>query len=90
MSTFSTGEVISAGTGGGYDAYARVLARHLDRYLPGQPALTTQNMPGAVGLQAANWLMNLAPKDGTLIGSIETALPFEAFFAPSSVRSVSQ
>ena len=72
--------------GGGYDIYARILAKFLPKRLPGEPQVIVQNMPGAGSLTAANHLYSLAPRDGTVIASIETALPFEAFFAPQSVR----
>jgi tripartite-type tricarboxylate transporter receptor subunit TctC len=61
--------IVGSGPGGGYDTYARLLARHLPRYLPGNPAIVVQNMPGAGGLRAANYLYNVAPKDGTAIGT---------------------
>jgi tripartite-type tricarboxylate transporter receptor subunit TctC len=60
--------VVGSGPGGGYDTYGRLLARHLPRYLPGTPTVVVQNMPGAGGLRAANYLYNVAPKDGTAIG----------------------
>jgi tripartite-type tricarboxylate transporter receptor subunit TctC len=72
--------------GGGYDIYARVLARYMGRHIPGEPQVIVQNMPGAGSLNLANHLYTLAPKDGTVIGSIETAMPFEAFFNPDAVR----
>src|SRR5262245_40168333 len=57
-----------AGTaGGGIDLYARVLARHLGRHIPGKPAVNVQVMPGAGGIRAANFLAQQAPKDGTAI-----------------------
>ena len=61
--------IVGSGSGGGYDTYARLLARHLARYLPGHPTIVVQNMPGAGGLRAANYLYNVAPKDGTSIGT---------------------
>jgi tripartite-type tricarboxylate transporter receptor subunit TctC len=61
--------IVGSGSGGGYDTYARLLARHLARYLPGRPNIVVQNMPGAGGLRAANYLYNVAPKDGTAIGT---------------------
>ena len=63
--------------GGGYDLYARILARHMGRHIPGQPALVTQNMPGAGSLKAANYLYNVAPKDGTVFGTFDRGLPME-------------
>lgn len=55
--------------GTGYDIYARLLARFLPRYVPGAPSLIVQNMPGASGVNAANYLFGVAPKDGTVIGT---------------------
>src|SRR5215470_1737179 len=54
-------------SGGGFDLYARVVANHLGRHIPGQPRIIVQNMPGAGSLRAANHLYNVAPKDGTVI-----------------------
>jgi tripartite-type tricarboxylate transporter receptor subunit TctC len=53
--------------GGGFDLYARVVANHLGRHIPGQPRIIVQNMPGAGSLRAANHLYNVAPKDGSVI-----------------------
>ena len=64
-------------TGGGYDAYARFLARHIDRHIPGQPKAIVQNMPGAGGLTLTNWLYAVAAKDGTIVGTIEPGSAFE-------------
>ena len=71
---------ITIGTpaGGGYDIYGRLVARHLGRFLPGNPTIIASNMPGAGSLIAANWLYNLAPKDGTAIGITQSATLFEA------------
>lgn len=54
--------------GGGYDAYARLLARHLGKYIPGNPIVVVANMPGAGSLRAANYIYSVAPKDGTAFG----------------------
>lgn len=78
--------VISAGTGGGYDAYARVLARHIERHLPGQPTVVTQNMPGAAGMVATNWTYNVAPKDGTILLATYNALLPEPLFGNPSIQ----
>src|SRR5580704_13594249 len=66
---------VGYGPGGGYDLTARVLARHLGRYIPGHPAIIVQDMPGAGTLVAANYLYNVAPKDGTQFGLIARNLP---------------
>src|SRR4051794_668721 len=50
--------------GGGYDTYSRMLARHLPRYLPGNPVIVVQNVPAAGGMALANMLANTAAKDG--------------------------
>ena len=60
--------VCGYGVGGGYDLYARTLARHLGDHIPGKPAVVVQNMTGAGSLVAANYIYNVAPKDGTQIG----------------------
>jgi tripartite-type tricarboxylate transporter receptor subunit TctC len=61
--------VVSYGPGGGYDVYARVLARHIGRHIPGNPSIVVQNMPGAGSLRGANWLYNVAPRDGLTFGT---------------------
>jgi tripartite-type tricarboxylate transporter receptor subunit TctC len=62
--------VIATSPGGDYDLRARLLARHIGRHIPGEPAIVPRNMPGAVGLQAANWLATQAPRDGTVLHAI--------------------
>src|SRR6516165_1272732 len=57
--------IVGYGPGGGYDTAARLLARHLGRYIPGNPSIVAQNMPGAGSMRAANYLFGIAPKDGT-------------------------
>ena len=61
---------IGSSAGGGYDAYARILARHVGKYIPGHPTIVPQNMPGAGGNKAAGYVYSVAPKDGTAIGAI--------------------
>jgi tripartite-type tricarboxylate transporter receptor subunit TctC len=63
--------------GGGYDVYARLLARHIGRHIPGNPTVVPRNMPGAGSLVLANWLYNVAPKDGTAFGMIGRGTPFD-------------
>src|SRR4051794_28372224 len=62
--------VIGFDVGGSLDIYGRLLARHLPKHLPGQPTILPQNMPGASGLNAANYLYRVAPKDGSVLGVI--------------------
>jgi tripartite-type tricarboxylate transporter receptor subunit TctC len=66
--------VVPTAPGGGYDTYSRLIARHIGRFLPGQPAVVAQNMPGAAGMRAANHLYNVAPKDGTVIAMLDQAV----------------
>lgn len=77
--TFYKGRQLSIiagyGPGGGYDAYARLLARHIGRHLPGSPNVIVQNMPGAGSLVATNYLYRIAPKDGTVIGIFARNMP---------------
>ena len=58
--------LVGSAVGGGYDAYARMVSRHLGRFIPGNPTFVVQNMPGAAGAVAAGYLYNIAPKDGTV------------------------
>jgi tripartite-type tricarboxylate transporter receptor subunit TctC len=60
--------LIAYTSGGNYDLHARVLARHISKYIPGSPTVVPQNFVGAAGLRLANHLYNVAPKDGTIIG----------------------
>jgi tripartite-type tricarboxylate transporter receptor subunit TctC len=61
--------IISTGVGGGLDANARVVARHLANHIPGQPTIVPKNMPGAGHIRAANYVFSQAPKDGTVIAT---------------------
>src|SRR5262245_9190591 len=72
--------LIGTTAGGGYDAYGRLLARHLGRHIPGNPAIIAKNMPGAGGLTLAKHLYHRAPKDGTEIATVQNGLPFEKLF----------
>jgi tripartite-type tricarboxylate transporter receptor subunit TctC len=60
--------------GGAYETYARMLAQHLPKYIPGRPAVIVQEMPGAGGVRAANFLYNIAPRDGTVIAGLHGAV----------------
>jgi len=64
-------------TGGGYDIYARMLVRHMGRFIPGNPTLVAKNMEGAGSLRLANWLANAAPRDGTAFGTIGRGTAFD-------------
>ena len=69
--------LVGFGAGGGYDLYARTLARHMGRYIPGKPTLVVQNMPGAGSLRAVNYLYGVAPKDGTVIATFARGIVLE-------------
>ena len=66
--------VVGASAGGGFDAYARLLAAHLGRHIAGTPSVIVQNMTGAGSIPAANYIANVAPKDGTVIGAVNPAI----------------
>lgn len=71
---------IGSTTGGGYDAYGRLVARHIGDHIPGHPAVVAKNMPGAGSLKVANYIYNQAPKDGTEIGAPQNGVIFEKVF----------
>jgi tripartite-type tricarboxylate transporter receptor subunit TctC len=78
--------IIGYSAGGGYDAYGRVLARHISRHIPGNPTVIAQNMPGAGSLRSANFLYNVAPKDGTAIGHFSRGLAMEPLIGTSPTQ----
>jgi tripartite-type tricarboxylate transporter receptor subunit TctC len=78
--------IVSFDAGNDYDQWARLLARHLGTHLPGNPTFVVQNMPAAGGIQSANYLYNVAPKDGTVIGMIGRNLPYHALVQESGVH----
>src|SRR5262249_44341812 len=79
--------VIATATGGGYDTYARLVARHLGRHIPGEPIIVPQNMPGAAGIRAANYLYAAAPKDGTAIGMLDQATHLDQVLGTPSLTA---
>jgi tripartite-type tricarboxylate transporter receptor subunit TctC len=68
---------IGYSVGGGYDTYARLVARHIGKHIPGNPTVVPVNMEGAGSLRATNWLYNAAPKDGTVFGTFARGAAFE-------------
>ena len=72
--------------GGGYDTYARLLARHLGKHIPGNPTVVPQNMPGAGSLALANFLYNVAPKDGSVIGTFARGMAMEPLLSGEGTR----
>jgi len=78
--------VISTGVAGGYAEYARVIAEHMGRHIPGQPHFIVQSMPGAGGLLAANYLFTQAPQDGTTMGIVHSSVPVAPLWGSKGVR----
>jgi tripartite-type tricarboxylate transporter receptor subunit TctC len=90
VAEFYTGKTITISVGyspgGSYDYYPRVFARYLGKYIPGNPLVVVQNMPGAGSLRAANFLYNVAPKDGTALGVVTQTVMLEGPLGTPAVR----
>ena len=67
--------IVGNGAGGDYDTMARLVSQNLSRHIPGNPSIVVQNMPGANGVIAANYLYNIAPKDGSVMGTLSRQIP---------------
>lgn len=80
--------VSSSAPGGGYDQYARLLARHIGRHVPGEPGVVVQNMPGAEGLKAANYIYNVAAQDGTFIGALPRTLSLSKLYGHHGAQGI--
>jgi tripartite-type tricarboxylate transporter receptor subunit TctC len=78
--------ITSTGAGGGYDVTARLVARHMPRYIPGNPTMIVQNMPGGGNVIATNYLYTVAPKDGTVIATLHNAMPLHQVLDGNGVR----
>src|SRR5580700_4420781 len=76
--------IVGYGPGGGYDLAARLLARHIGRFIPGNPSIVVQNMVGAGSLRAANYLYGAAPRDGTAFGVFGSDIPMIALIGANS------
>ncbi len=76
----------SSAPGGGYDMYARTLARHLPKHIPGHPRILVQNKPGAGGIIAANYVYNVAPQDGTIIAGLQRGAPMAEIMGQKGPR----
>jgi tripartite-type tricarboxylate transporter receptor subunit TctC len=77
---------IGYSAGGGYDVYARALARHMTRFVPGNPTIVPKNMPGAGSLVLANWLYNVAARDGTAFGTIGRGTAFDPLLGSTKAQ----
>jgi tripartite-type tricarboxylate transporter receptor subunit TctC len=78
--------IVGFSAGGGYDQYSRLIARHLSKYIPGNPAIVVENMAGAGSIIAANNVYNAAPKDATVIGNISGPIILEQLFGNPAVQ----
>jgi tripartite-type tricarboxylate transporter receptor subunit TctC len=78
--------IIPIGPGGAYDAYARLVSRHLGKQLPGNPTVIARNMPGGGGVIASNHLYNVAPQDGTTLAIITSSFANEQLFGNPQIR----
>ena len=77
--------IIHTAPGGAYDGWARLLSRYLTKHMPGQPVFVPQNMPGAGGLIAANFMYERAPRDGSVIGMVGRNVPSDALMSGGNV-----
>jgi tripartite-type tricarboxylate transporter receptor subunit TctC len=78
--------VTSTGVGGTYDVTARLIARHMPRFIPGKPNMVVQNMPGGGNVLATNFMYAIAPKDGTSIATVHNAMPVQQVLGGQGVR----
>ena len=78
--------IIPIGPGGAYDAYARLLSRHLGRHIPGNPSIIARNMPGGGGVIASNYLYNVAPQDGTTLSIIISSFATDQLFENPQIK----
>jgi tripartite-type tricarboxylate transporter receptor subunit TctC len=78
--------IVGTGTGGGYDSAARLVGRHLGKHIPGNPTFVVQNMPGASGITATNFLYEAAPADGTVLATVNNSIPFYEAIRQPGVR----
>ena len=78
--------LVGSTPGGGYDTYARLIQRHMGKHTPGNPGIIVSNMPGAGSNVAANYIYNVAPKDGTFIGALYGGAPLEPLIGQAPVQ----
>jgi tripartite-type tricarboxylate transporter receptor subunit TctC len=82
--------IVSTDPGTGFDSSTRLISRFLPKYIPGAPTIVVRNMAGAGGTTAANWLYNIAPKDGLTIGMLQTNMPFNPLYGDTAAQFESQ
>ena len=71
---------IGYSVGGGYDVYGRLVARFIGKHIPGNPTVVVKNMEGAGSMRLANWIYNVGPKDGTVMGTVARGIAFDTLF----------
>jgi tripartite-type tricarboxylate transporter receptor subunit TctC len=78
--------IVGNAAGGGYDIYARLLARYMGRYIPGEPGFVVRNMPGAGGMVLSNHIYSQAPRDGLTIGMMSRSNPIEPLLGNTAAK----
>jgi tripartite-type tricarboxylate transporter receptor subunit TctC len=78
--------IIGYSAGGGYDAYARLVARHLGSHIPGKPSIVPKQMPGAGSRAAAQYVYNVAPKDGTVLATVDQSMAVQQAMGDPSIK----
>jgi len=78
--------IVGNAAGGGYDIYARLLARYMGRYIPGEPSFVVRNMPGAGGMVLSNHIYSQAPRDGLTLGMMSRSNPIEPLLGNASAK----
>ncbi len=78
--------IVGTDPGGTYDNYARAISRHMGRHIPGNPGIVVQNMPGAAGIKATNYVYNVAPRDGTVIAAPFSSTPVAPLTNPGETK----
>ena len=78
--------LVSSEPGTVYDSYARLVARHIGEHMPGQPRVLAQNMPGGGGLRVANYIANIAPRDGSVFAATHNAVLTMSLVTPDAAK----
>lgn len=78
--------IVAASPGGGYNLYSRVLMRHMPKHIPGKPSVVVQNMAGAGGIKAANFMYNISPRDGSVMGMPISSIVLAESLRPNKVK----
>ena len=78
--------IVAASVGGGYNLYSRILMEYMPRHIPGHPKVIVQNMGGAGGIKAANYMFNIAAKDGSVLSTPISSIVVGEALRPKKVR----